>query len=126
MRYGISPGTCALFPTPAFWLRPWSASSRARMRAYTRPVASAESWSRCLIGGAPLPLEQHHAGRYADVQRCHLSRHRNAYQKIAALGHVFVEPAPFAAQHNRRRPGEFHLVVGHLAALVQAVNPVAT
>ncbi len=82
----------------------WSASSRAWIRACTRPAASAESWSRYFAGRPPLPLEQHHAGRHADVQRRHLSRHRDAHQEVAALGHVFVQPAAFAAQHDRGRP----------------------
>src|SRR5665213_2895462 len=94
------------------------------MRASTRPAASAESWSRYLTG-PPLPLEQHYAGRHADVQRRHLSRHRNAHQKVAALGDVFVQSAPFATQHDRGWTGELYLVVGNLAAFVQAVDPVA-
>src|SRR5579862_419037 len=125
MKSGRSPAICASFLTPAFSRRPWSASSHAWMRVSTRPVVSVESWSRCLTGRPPLPLEQHHTGRDADIQRRHLSRHGNAHQKIAAFGDVFVQAAAFPAQHDGGWTCELHLVVGYFAPLVQAVNPVA-
>src|SRR5579872_7322959 len=92
-------------------------------RALAKAMAS-DSRSRCRIRRSPFPLEKDHACGHADVQGCHLPCHRNAHEKIAALGHVFMQPVAFCAEDNGGRLGEFHLVVSVLAPFVQAVDPV--
>ena len=73
----------------------------------------------------PLPhrFKQDHRACCRDVQRVHLSGHRDAQQMIACASNQIVQPGAFASQHKHGIGPEIVAVVIRRAALVQANAP---
>src|ERR1019366_10221022 len=74
---------------------------------------------------APLAdsFEQNDPSSYTDVERRNFPFRRNADQEITLLLEQLVQPLAFASDYQRAVAVIVHLVIGLVAALIQAKNP---
>lgn len=76
--------------------------------------------SRATLPGS---FKQNHGSGRRDVERGHLSRHRDAKQMVAGAADEFVQTGPLASQDNYGVGREVEAVVILIAALIEADHP---